>query len=148
MKTQTSKPATAIFWALALLSLCGLGFAPKAGLDSYEIYLNEKLILKQQVNQPLTLRKLQLVEADRKGELRIRYRHCKSPETGIGRVVSVKDEQGNVLRKWEYADTSVMMTIPVKELLNLERESDGRELALFYTARQHPNGEMLAELNP
>ena len=62
-------------FTLITLSFTASGFASKFGLDGYEIYLNNKLILKQYVNQPLNLRVLQLTKANEGDELRIKYNH-------------------------------------------------------------------------
>jgi hypothetical protein len=119
------------------------------GLDSYEIYLNNRLILKQSVNQPLGLRVLPLNKAGADDELRITYRHCTLEGAGTNRSIVVKDGKGNILKKWTFADASGAdwsMIIPVKELLQLEKHNAGSDLRLHYTARELPKGETLAFL--
>lgn len=134
-----------------LITLCftAFGFSNNLGLDTYEVYLNEKLLLKHAVNQPLNLRKLQLSKAANDDQLRIIYTHCNTKSAGLGRSITVKDEKGTILKKWEFADaTSVNpgMTIPVKELLLAEKASPGQDLRLYYTAKEMPKPEMLAAL--
>jgi hypothetical protein len=133
---------------LALVTLCLLGLTStaKVGLDAYEIYLNDQLILKQYVNQPLDLRKLQLEKADVNDQLRIYYTHCHIDGAGTGRSIAVKDQKGHVLRQWEFMDvadsrTSAVMVIPVKELLQLEKSHAHHELTLHYTAKELFEGE-------
>lgn len=137
-------------FTLVTLSIIAFGFTKPVGLDSYEIYLNDKLILKQFVNQPLSLRQLRLDKANDNDRLRIYYRHCNVPETGTGRSIAVKDDRGNVLKKWEFANATgskTDMVISVKELLWLEKNNAGHDLRLHYTARELPKGEMLAAIH-
>lgn len=77
----------------ALITLCFtvFSFTTKLGLDSYEIYLNNKLILKQLVNQPLNLRILQLSRAKENDQLRVIYKHCTLEGAGTGRTIVLKD---------------------------------------------------------
>jgi hypothetical protein len=133
------------------LTLCFtvFSFTTKLGLDSYEIYLNNKLILKQSVKQPLSLRILQLSKANDNDQLRINYKHCTLEGAGTGRTIVLKDEKGNTLKKWAFTNASgsdLSMVIPVKELLQLEKNNADHELSLQYTARELPKGETLAFL--
>lgn len=124
-------------------------FTTKFGLDSYEIYLNNKLILKQTVNQPLSLRVLQLGKAKENDQLHINYIHCMKKGAGTDRSIVLKDEKGNTLKKWVFANTTgsdLTMPIAVKELLQLEKKYANRDLSFHYTARELPKGEMLAFL--
>ena len=132
-----------------LITLCftAFSFTTKFGLDSYEIYLNNTLILHQTVNQPLSLRKLQLDKAKENDQLRIKYTHCMKKGAGTDRSIVLKDEKGNKLKKWVFADATgsdLKMTIAVKELLQLEKVHGHHELSLHYTARELPKGEVLA----
>ncbi|MDB5021829.1 MAG: hypothetical protein JWQ28_2956, partial [Pedobacter sp.] len=59
----------------------------------------------------------------------------------------LKDEKGNTLKKWAFADATgsdLNMTIAVKELLQLERTHANHQLSLNYSARELPKGETLA----
>lgn len=135
-----------------LMALCFtvFSFTTKLGLDSYEIYLNNKLILKQSVNQPLNLRILQLSQANSGDQLRISYKHCTLPGAGTDRSIAVKDEKGNILKKWTFANATgddVSMVIPVKELLQLENNNADHNLSIHYAARELPKGQTLAFLH-
>ncbi|MBS0027166.1 hypothetical protein ACTJJ0_11555 [Chitinophaga sp. 22321] len=149
MKSTTFHQAYTRLFALIMLCFTAFGFTNYVGLDSYEIYLNNKLVLKQSVNQPLNLRVLQLGSAAPTDLLRITYKHCHTPNTGTDRSIVVQDENGNTLKKWTFAnahDTDVSMTIPVKELLRLEKDHAARDLSLHYASRELPKGETLAFL--
>jgi hypothetical protein len=135
-----------------LVTLCVLafGFTTNFGLDSYAIYLNDKLILKQTVNQPLSLRVLELNKAKKTDQLHINYTHCTiKGGAGTARSIVLKDKKGTAVKKWTFADATgsdLKMTIAVKELLELEKAHAGKELSLHYTARELPQGEMLSML--
>ena len=120
-----------------------------AGLDSYSIYLNNKLVLKQSVNEPLNLQGLQLDKADANDQLVIYYSECHAPnKIGKGRRISVKDDQGNTIKEWRFDDVSGTdngMKIPVKELLELKKRSKGN-FTLVYAASQLPQGQKLTGL--
>jgi len=146
MKQTTFNRAFIKVFTLITLSLTAFGFTTKFGLDGYEIYLNNKLILKQYVNQPVSLRVLQLDKANEGDELHVRYTHCSNKGPGTGRSIVLKDEQGNTLKKWAFAyaiGSDFNMTIAVKELLQIEKKNTLHELSLYYTARELPKGEML-----
>ncbi len=150
MKRETFNRAGMKLYILAALCFVAFGFTTIAGLDSYEVFLNDKLILKNHVNQPLDLRKLQLQTASDQDELRIHYKHCTNKGVGTGRNITIKDQKGNILKKWEFADaggTRSAMVIPVRILRELENKSDGNELSLHYTAQENPEGEMIASLS-
>lgn len=149
MEHKTFKQAFMQLCMLVALGFTAFGFTANLGLDSYEIYLNNKLILKQHVNQPLSLRKLQLEKANANDQLRINYTHCHGNGIGTGRSIAVKDEHGNILKKWDFADGSgadASMIIAVTELSRLEREHAGQDLSLQYASRELPKGEVLAFL--
>ncbi|MGV3502586.1 MAG: hypothetical protein ACO1O1_02705 [Adhaeribacter sp.] len=148
MKKIRFNLAFIVLFTLLSFSFTGFSFDTKFGLDSYSIYLNDKLILKQSVNQPLSLRVLSLHTAKESDMLRIHYNHCTIKNgAGTGRSVSLQDEQGKILKKWVFADASnsdLAMAIAVKELLKLEKKHAGQELSLHYTARELPKGELLS----
>jgi len=137
MKRQYFKQKLAFLCIL----LFGTAFTAKAGLDSYEIYLNDKLILKQHVNQPLSLESLQLTEANSNDRLVINYSQCNMPDKiGKGRSILVKDAKGNILKEWKFANAQggrTSMEIPVKELLALDKKAPRSELTLYYRAERH-----------
>jgi hypothetical protein len=136
------------FIGALLFTLISLSFTTPFGLDKYEIYLNNKLVLKQFVNQPLNLRVLQLDNAKESDQLQIVYSHCRKDNgPGTGRIVALKDEQGATLLKWTFADATgadLKMAIPVKELIHWQRKRAGHELSLYYSANELPKSEMLS----
>lgn len=133
--------------ALATICLTTFSFTSKPGGDVYQIYLNDKLILKQYSTQPLTMQSLQLTKANINDQLVIYYSHCGT--VGKGRTIAIKTEKGTVLKEWKFADTNGSingMVIPVKELLQLEKIADGTQLSIYYASQQLPAGRMLTSI--
>jgi hypothetical protein len=148
MKHSTFNQAFMKLFTLITLCFIAFGFtAGNLGLDTYEVYLNDKLILKHSVNQPLNLRTLQLDQAKADDQLRIIYTHCMVKGAGTDRSIAIKNEKGTMLKKWEFPNatgSNLSMTIPLKELLKIEKANAAHDLRVYYTARELPKGEMLA----
>jgi hypothetical protein len=148
MKKIRIGQAFILLFTLITLSITISSFTNRFGLDKYEFYVNDKLLLKQYVNQPLNLRVLQLDKAKETDQLQIVYSHCmRDNGPGTGRSVTLKDENGNTLHKWVFADANsagLKMTIAVKDLLQLEKKNTGHQLSLYYSSKESERVEMLA----
>ena len=122
----------------------------KAGLDYYKVYLGKKLIYERFLDKPLSLQSLPLSQANANEELVIYYFQCNAPDkTGSKRSIALKDGNGNKIKEWKFADSkgsNTGMKIPVKELLQAERNSKTSSLSLFYTADGRTEGEKIAYL--
>jgi hypothetical protein len=133
-----------------VLFLTTCSFAAIAGGDTYEIYLNKKLVFKQIVHNAsaIDLNSLQLTKDNYNDELVIYYSHC--GVTGTGRSIEIKDDQNNVLKEWKYndaVDANAAMTIPVKEILELQKKNPKAALNLYYFSSKYlPKGRMLASI--
>ncbi|NEU08625.1 hypothetical protein GZH53_09910 [Flavihumibacter sp. R14] len=136
----------------ALITLCimAFGFTSRYGLDSFAIFLNDKLILKQTVNQPLDLRVLQLDKVKDSDRFHFSYTHCQKKDgAGTDRSISLVDKNGALIKKWTFANakgSDSRMTIPAKELISLKKMHASKELSLRYVADELPEGEMLSML--
>jgi hypothetical protein len=147
MKHSTFNQAFMKLFTLITFCFIAFGFTGNLGLDTYELYLNDKLLLKHAVNQPLNLRTLQLDKASADNQLRIIYTHCMVKGAGTDRSIAIKNEKGVMLKKWEFPNatgSNLSMTIPVKELLKIEKANADHDLRIYYSARELPKGEMLA----
>ena len=121
----------------------------KAGGITFEIYLNNQLLLKQRYNKiEAGSPDLQFTSANYNDNLRIFFRSCGA--SSKTRSVGVKNENNEVLKKWDFensSSTDLSMTIPVKEILNLQKSKPGSSLRLFYfSPDQFQDGYMLASL--
>ncbi|UYQ94671.1 hypothetical protein MKQ68_06155 [Chitinophaga horti] len=132
--------------AVALLLVALFSLSAKAGGEYYRIFLNNKLLFERHESEPLDLKSLPLDNASPTDQLVIYYSHCGA--VGESRQLSVRDENGKILKQWKYADTNDKkggMSIPVKELLALKQAAGGG-LNLYYVSKQLPKGCTLAAL--
>ena len=140
------------FQLVVFSTLLLLGFTHRAlaGLDSYEIYLNNRLLVKQTVDKPLSLESLQLGKSNANDQLVIYYSQCNAPnKIAKSRKILIKDANGAIVKEWKFADvqdSNTGMTIPVKELLQLEKKNGATPLSLVYTAEGHLQGQKLTSL--
>ena len=137
--------------SLVVLFISLFSFSVLAGRDSYEIYLNNKLIQKQYVGEASTgLAGLQLDNSNYNDKLVINYVHCNTKGAGKGRNIEVRNAQGQILKEWKFADATgadVSMSIPVKDILALQKNNPNATLSLFYfSAQELPKGQMLASI--
>jgi hypothetical protein len=138
--------------AIGLLALL-ISFASvsaKAGGDGYEIYLNNKLILKQYQGQNLSLTSLVLSEANVNDKIVICYTRCNVPDqSGKSRSITLKDNNGNVLKVWTFnnlAEDKGSMSIPVQEILELQKKTGEKPVSIFYAAQDHAQTQILPSL--
>lgn len=146
MQPGIFKKLMGIFSLLAIAGLTTLMASNKGGADHYTIYLNNKLLVRQFVGQPLTLKSLQLDQANKNDQLVIYYSHC--GKIGQGRSIVIRDEEGNTLKEWKFpnaSDAGSGMTISVKELLLLQKKGSG--LNMYYASDELPKGRMLVGLD-
>jgi hypothetical protein len=150
MKQIKSNQLFIMVFTLIILSLTTFSFTTKWGLDTYKIYLNNKLVLDLAVNRAKSDRVLDLGKQNLNDELRITYTHCMTKGAGKGRSISLKDERGNQIKKWAFANakgSNLNMVISIKELLGLEKTHPNQKLTLHYSADELPKEEMLSTIN-
>jgi len=136
-------------FTLIVLCLTAFSFKSKAGGDRYEIYLNDKLIEQRFVGQmAVDISSLQLDKTNYKDKLVIYYSHCGT--IGKGRSIVVKDDQNRILKEWKFADATgadASMSIPVKDILDLQKNNANASLSLYYFSSQYlPKGRMLTSI--
>jgi len=133
--------------AMIVLSAILFSFSFKKGGDSFEIYLNNKMIVQQYVSQSTGVKSFQLDQGNASGQVDIYYSHC--GETGVSRNIIIKDGQNNVLKEWHFPDVSgsgKSMAIKVKDILNLQKNNSVNKVYLYYSSKQLPNARLLATI--
>ena len=134
---------------MSLLML--VSYRALAGGDSYEISLNNKVLVKQALYEPFNLQSLDLSAAKSTDHLTIRFLQCNKPgKTGKSRSISIRDEQGKIVKEWRFKDNTGNgneMTIPVKDIVELQKSSPSR-LLVYYYAEGYEKGQKLAALEP
>lgn len=135
----------------AIFAFLVLGLQARAGGDVYEIYLNNKLVIRQALHAPLSLQNLELSTAKAGDKLSIRFLQCNAPgKTGKSRMISIRDEQGKIVKQWKFKDASGAgneMVIPVEELLAVQRQAR-QPLFVFYSAEGMVKDQKLVALQP
>jgi hypothetical protein len=148
--SHTNSNCTLLKTFIVTVLFSTISFAATAGGDTYQIYLNNKLVFKQRVlnSSPMDLNSLQLTKANYNDELEIYYSHC--GVTGTGRCVEIKDEQNHILKEWKFKDAdaaNAAMSIPVKEILELQKNNPNAVLNLYYFSSKYlPKGRMIASI--
>lgn len=120
-------------------------FTNDFGGDTYEIHLNNKLLLRQMVLKQASVADISLHPKTDQGQLSVYYSHC--GVTGKGRSISIRDDGHQILKEWSYANattTHSSMNFTMKELAALHRP--GRKLNLFYSSTELPEGKLLAHI--
>ena len=140
--------------ASLLLTLCAVlsSFSPRKGGDSFEIYLNNKLVMQQNLHGDKGVRNLTLQQSNYNDQLSIKYSHC--GRVGKGRTITIKDGQNKVLKQWRFTDAAgadKTMTCKVKDILDLKKarlpdRQGSATLQLFYSSNELPNGYLLASI--
>jgi hypothetical protein len=149
MKTVSVARGMGKKFILAFLSFFILAVSAMAGVDSYEVYLNNKLLIRQSMSQPLDLKTLALSDAKRSDKLVIKYLQCNAPnKTGKNRTISVTNAAGKVIKEWKFKDATddnTAMDIPVGDVIDLRKSATGT-LNLCYAADGMQKSQKLAAL--
>lgn len=132
-----------------LIALCATIFSfstAKNGGDSFEIYLNGKLVLQQALYNNKEVKSLQLTQSSENDKVDIYYSHC--GQTGKNRTITIKDGQNRLLKEWHFADATGKnaMSFKLKDILSLQNKNDNR-LNLYYSSKELPDGRLLASIN-
>lgn len=141
MKKIISKVMMLVATAAALLS-----FSPNFGGEGFEILLNGKPLLQQFGKDMNSVKNLQLGPVSASDRLTIRYHHC--GHIGKNRVITVKDEQGKILKQWRYKDNGSAMSemlCSTQDIITLKR-SGTRVFKIYYSSSELPAGRMLASV--
>jgi hypothetical protein len=132
---------------LILFSAALFSFSVKKGGDSFEVWLNGKRVLQQNVHVAKGVQTLHLTQTSDNDKLDIYYSHC--GQTGKSRYITIKDEKNRPLKVWKFNDATgnnVAMSFKLKDLLSLKKNKTDK-LNLFYSSSQLPDGRLLATID-
>ena len=148
MKTR-NKRRFAVVLLLAFFSPVLFSFTKPAGGDSFEIYLNNKLLLQQYVVMMKSVKTISLDQSNYNGEIEIVYSHC--GQTGKERKVMIRDDQNKLLKQWSFSDVSgsgsKLMSCKTKEIMDLQKTNSSGSLSLYYASKELPAGRLLATIS-
>ncbi|MHA4847491.1 hypothetical protein ACX0G7_25220 [Flavitalea antarctica] len=141
------RPLIIVKAMLLLFASLPLAASAFGGVDSYAIYLNDKLLVRQSLGDPLDLKTLPLTDKNVSDKLVIRYMQCNAPsKVGKNRVITLKNEAGQVVKEWKFKDhdgEASDMVIPVKEILALQKSSSGA-MSFYYSAEGNKTQKLAA----
>src|SRR4249919_1183480 len=89
---------------LFTLSTVLFSFSSNFGGDSYQIYINKKLVMKEYVHNATGIKSFAMDKASYDDEVEIYYSHC--GQVGKSRAISIKDENNKVVKELHFADFS------------------------------------------
>jgi hypothetical protein len=127
------------------VSLFIAAFVPLFGGEGFEIYIGNKLVIQQFGAQMKQVKNLELSDAQAKSELNVKFYHCGM--AGKNRVLELRTPAKKVLKQWQFANDeskNFVITILVKEILDLQKKAGDGTLHLFYSSREAPEGRLLA----
>ena len=131
---------------LIIISASLLSFSMAWGGESFQIYVNNKLVLQQYVSQNVGVKSIQLDKSAYNEQVDVYYSHCGQP--GKNRSIAIKDEHNRTLKEWHFADVAGKnspMSVKVGEILNIKTKGSNN-LNLYYFSQQLPNGRLLASV--
>lgn len=129
------------------LSFVLSGFSATTGAHSVQVYLDNKLVIDQYINQKAVAAKLDLERAENQSQLIVKYSEC--GRTVTGRKITIKDNDDKVLKEWKFEEPSAgfqeSMPCPVKDILALKTKKSNT-LKLYYSSNDFPQGQQIAYL--
>jgi len=146
MKQFISKSIAAKSLALLAIITALFSFSSPLGGDLYEIYLDNKMVVKQYVTMKEPVKTLELDKSIADQQLDVFYSHC--GKTGTKRSITIRDGQ-NILKQWSYPDggtVNTKMACKVKDLLSLQKTNNPTSVDLIYSSQEMPEGKILATL--
>jgi hypothetical protein len=127
---------------LVVLATMNYSFTTVPGGDSFEVYLNNKLLFQQYVAKKEGVKSIQLDKSNYNDEINVYYHHC--GQTGTGRIISLRDAQNKELKVWHFSDANTAMSCKVKEIMSLQKLNTNNQINLYYSSKELPQGRLLA----
>ncbi len=137
--------ATKTFMLLALSALL-FSFIPFGG-DSFQVYVDKKLVLDQAMHKYTSIKNLELDTKNPNALVEVYYSHC--GQIGKARHLQVRDENNRLLKEWTFEDgtgTKNFMNCTVKELVLLQKANGKSQLNLYYSSKELPKGQHLVSI--
>jgi len=126
--------ATSLFVALTSVLLCSFALVP--GGASYEVYLNDQLVMKEHLHGRKEVPTLPLsVTTTSQDELSLTFSNCGKIDTS--RKISLKDDKDATLKEWTFADSPDLknqMKIKVNEIVAFRSKHSTAKLV--YSSRE------------
>lgn len=132
-----------LIWVALCIVL--FSFSGRPGAHSFQVYVDNKIVIDQFANSKLDPQKLPLDQTA--GQLTVKYNEC--GRTVSGRAITVKDEKNKILKEWRFEGSTSGykdgMTCNVKDIFALKKNSNSA-LKLYYSSKEFPEGQQVAYL--
>jgi hypothetical protein len=145
MRLFKIKTGAAKLLALVVFSTVFSSFSSKMGGDSFEIFINKKLVVQQFVSHTSGVKSFQLDASNANYQVDVYYSHC--GKSGTSRNIIIKDGENHLLKEWHFSDASgsnTPMSCKVKDLLNIGKTNGTSKLNIYYSSKELPKGRLLA----
>ena len=135
--------------ALMTITLCTVlfSFSRRPGAHSFQVYLDDKLIVERYVQSGMEYPTLTVNAAENHRQLIIKYNECGKPVTS--RTISIRDDKNAVLKDWRFDGATSgykdPMVCDLKDIIALTQKNHNN-LKLFYSSKEFPEGQQLARL--
>lgn len=120
-------------------------FVAPMGGEGFEIYIDNKLVLRQFNQEMKQLKNIQLTAAHSKSELKVKYYHCGM--VGKSRTLELKNSDKKTVKRWEFDNSegkNFAITVAVKEILDSQEKLGNGTIYLYYSSKEAPQGRLLA----
>ncbi len=139
------KKSFLLTFLLAATSFLLSAFYIPLGGEGYEIYVDNKLVLHQFGQEMKQVKNLQLTDAQKSSTLNVKFFHCGM--AGKSRTLELRTPDKQVLKKWQFDNEvakNFAISVPVKEILDLQKKAGSGTLHLIYASKEAPDGRFLA----
>jgi hypothetical protein len=139
-------------WIYSLVGviLCSILFSfstRMAGAHSFQVYLDNKLMIDQYVNSKMNAPTLLVNPAENYSQLIVKYNEC--GRTVTGRTITIKDGNNKVLKDWRFEGVSTgyenPMAFQIKDITALKQKGSNT-FRLYYSSKEFPEGQQIANL--
>lgn len=133
------KQSLAVRSLILVVCFALLSFSENPGVDSYVIYLGDKVLLKEFVHQQRAIKTLLLDPDGASDVLKVNYSHC--GKTGLKRSIAIVDVNKKILKTWSFVDGSDMQ-LSLKDVVRVSQNGQG--VKMVYSSVELPDGKVLA----
>ncbi|MES1215992.1 MAG: hypothetical protein ABUT20_10780 [Bacteroidota bacterium] len=131
---------------LVVVCVSLFSFTKLPGGDSFQVYLNGKLVLDKALYGKKSIQNLELLQASSNDKVEIYYSHC--GHTGTSRSLTAKNEQQKILKTWKFPDANgSKMSLRLQELRDLQANNKSETISLYYSSKELPSGQELASVS-
>ena len=148
MTQRTINSSTFVSLVLVTVATMVCSFSPEPGGDSFTIYQNDRLLLKQYLASDASVKTISLLEDSGDDVLKLYYSHC--GKIGTSRKIGITGEGKKELASWTYADSKgashEAMICKVKDIVALQKKTGNGSLSIVYYSNEIPEGLPLAKI--